>query len=301
MIDAFRQLKNLISLKPLWLLLYAFKAIVAAMAIIPFYMTFSAYLAPSEFSRTLADSWDFSVIAEILATRGDSIPPLLGVVLVAAIAYLLLIQFLNGGLYYIVVSGRMTPVVWRDFFSECGIRLQIHIKITAMMLLLYLVLIVAGLFLVNMIDIAGRSLMGFYAAVFMFFKLSIILLILLGASLFSMTCRAVSAAYPDKSFREIMRIGSEYFRPRLFGLAGLFLTTFFTFLIIWLILQWLSLRTINVVPGFIGILLEFAIFQISAISRTGQTVWFLVLLGKGLRSVHPGRFIPEQAEFDFGR
>ena len=77
---------------------------------------------------------------------------------------------------------------------------------------------------------------------------------------------------------------------------GVFLVTYIPFLIIWFLAEWLSLQSVAVLTGMIGILLEFVLFQLASAARTGQKLWYLLFLGRDFRSASPGRFLPEQVE-----
>jgi len=142
-------------------------------------------------------------------------------------------QFLNGGLYYLMVSGEKAPVNWGIFFSECGINFPMHIKISLLMVLIYMILLPAGMFFVNVLGMMGGNLVGSSAFIMMLVKLGVLGLILLGASFFSDSLRAASAAFPDKSFGDITRIAAKYFRPRLLMLLGVFIVLFIPFVLIW--------------------------------------------------------------------
>lgn len=301
MSEMLRQIRKLGAIKSLWLYLYMLKATLSALLIVPFFMTFNSVLSPSIFSRPVSHSWDLSVIVELLAERGDAIPALIMFIVVGAILYVILMQFINGGLYYTLVSGKHSPINWRDFFAECGVNFSTHMKITVLMAVVYLVLISAGMFLVSIIGVAGGKLIGKAALILMIFKLLVIMLILLAASIFSDSVRAASATFPEKTFKDVLKIGSEYFKPHLVRLLRIFLITYIPFLVIWIFVEWSALKVAGLPAGMIGIVLEFMLFQISSVARTGQKLWYLIILGRDFKSTNPGRFIPEQIEISFGR
>jgi len=286
------QLRNLIKIKSLWLYLYLLKAVISFLLILPFYMTFNSYLAPSLYAKTLTNSWDMSVIVELLGHSGEFIPGFIMTIIIGAIIFITIIQFINGGLYYVIVSGKYSEINWREFFAECGVNFGTHIKITLLMSVIYLVLIPAGLFFTNIIGMAGGHLIGKAALFLSLFRLVIMFLILLAVSVFSDVMRAATTA-------DVLKIASDYFRPRMFKLTGLFIVTWLPFFLVWLVVESLALVVIGLSLGIIGITIEFILFQISAVTRTGQKLWYLIILGHNFRMLNPGRFIPEQVELNF--
>jgi hypothetical protein len=294
------QFRNLIKIKKLWLYLYLVKAILSFLLILPFYMTFNGELASSLFSKTITRQWDMSVILEMLFRSSDFIPAYILMLFIGAVIFVTLIQFLNGGLYYVMVSGKSSKINWSEFFAECGTNFGTHVKITLLMGLIYLILIPAGMFFVNAIGMIGGTLIGKMALVLSLIKLLFLVLILLAASTFSDIARATSSAFPQKRFGELLKIAADYFRPRIFSLIKYFILTWLPFFIIWIAVESAALGIIGWSLGIIGIGIEFLLFQISAVSRTGQKLWYLLIIGNDYRRANPGRFQPEQVELDFG-
>ncbi|UCD94092.1 MAG: hypothetical protein JSU69_10040 [Candidatus Zixiibacteriota bacterium] len=292
----FNQISSLVEIRRLWLYLYLFKATLSALLALPFFVTCDLALSRSLFSKSLLGGWDVSVLTELYSRQSAALSPLIMIIIAGAVMFVIMMQFLNGGLYYILVSRKFTQAGWRDFFSECGARFGTHVKITLLMMVVYSLLIPAGMFFVNVISFAGGHLVGTPALIFSLFKLAILLLILLAASIFSDSVRAASTAFPDKGFREILKIGSDYFKPRLLKLLRVFIITYIPFLLIWLLVEWLALQSVGDLGGTSGLFIEFVLFQIAALSRTGQKLWYLLFLGRDFRSVNPGRFVPEQVE-----
>ena len=135
MINRFKQMGRLLRIKDLWFGLYILKAGLALLMIIPFYLVNNAVLSSSLFSKSLLSNWDISVLIEMFIDRGELIPQYLIFVFVGAVIYVAVMQFVNGGLYYLFVSGQIEKPDWRQFFAECGMGFNINIKITIMMIL----------------------------------------------------------------------------------------------------------------------------------------------------------------------
>jgi len=298
MIDYFRQIGKLNKLKDLWFGLFFLKAGLSLLLVIPFYLVNNAVLSSSLFSKTLIDSWDVSVLLEMFFGRGELIPQYLIFVFVGAIIYVAIMQFINGGLYHLFVSGRFEKPDWRQFFAECGSGFILHIKITVIMIFVYLLLLFAGMFFVNIIGMASGTLIGLPVVLMTGVKLLILALIILSASVFSDSARATAAAYPDKPFREILTIASIYFKPALKKLVILYIITYIPFFIFWLLTEWLALIVVGTIGGLIGIAIEIVLLQVCSFTRSGQKLWYLVCFGKEFRAKNQGRFLPEQVKLE---
>jgi len=296
MIEVIRHIRQLKDARAIWLLLYLLKASFALLLVIPFFFTVNADLARTSFARSLMASWDMSVILELFANQSDLLPMYILVILIGAVIYLAAMQFLNGGLYYTVVSGSISPIKWREFFAECGSCFSAHVKITLIMLLVYILLFSSSMFVVNLFGVAGQNLIGTAALIMLIGKLLIVFIILLAASIFADAARATVAAYPDRPMREILKIASAYFRPNFAALTGAYIITYLPFLILWALVEWLALRATGGMSGIVGVLLEFLLFQVAASARTGQKLWFLLHLGRDFRKTNQGRFLPQQIE-----
>jgi hypothetical protein len=290
------QLKNIRLLKKLWIGLFLLKFVMAGLIILPFTLVANSDLSLSAFSRSLVSDWDLSVILELFAQSPDFIPMLLGGVFAGAIIYLVIMQFLNGGIYFLMVSGRFENIDWREFFAECGGGFRHNIYITFLMFPIYLIFLISANVFVNMISFAANDLVGKTALVMMLIKLIIIFLVLLVVSIFADSARSAAAAYPDKNFREILKTAADYFRPRFRNITLIYILTFIPFLIVWGLVEKGALLATGHFAGFIGVALEFLLFQISSFVRTGQKLWFLACLGKDFRLLYQGRFLPKQAE-----
>ena len=296
--DVLRQLTHLRAARPLWLLLYLLKALPAILLVIPLLFTVNADLARSSFARSLMTHWDMSVILELFGNSGELLPAFVLMILAGTVIFLAIMQFINGGLYYTIVSGNFAPIKWREFFAECGMCFTAHVKITLLMLLVYILLFSSSMFVVNLFGTAGQNLMGTAALIMLIGKLLIVFLIILAASIFSDSARAAVAAYPDRPFGEILKTASTYFKPNFAALIGAYVVTYIPFFILWVLVEWLAMKATGSVGGLVGIFLEFALFQLAASARTGQKLWFLFHLGRDFRKTNQGRFLPKQIELN---
>jgi hypothetical protein len=292
----FRYLKQLIYAYKFWLYLYIFKAVMALLIVIPLFLILNTGLSRSDLSQSLLARWDMTVILEILAGRGEVATLYMIFILIGVVIYTLLMQFVNGGLYYTVVSGSLKTVDKITFFSECGTGFLINLKITLFMLIVYALFLSSGLFFVNLIGMMGQNLIGAKALVLLAGKTIILFIIMLAVSIFSDSCRGAAAANPDKPFREILKKGSAYFKPNLLSFMAVFIITFIPFIIFWLVVEWMALGVSGLSIGIIGVLIEFILFQVSSVFRTGQKLWYLLSFGHSIRKFDPGRFIPQQSE-----
>ncbi|MFH2035718.1 MAG: hypothetical protein ABIJ45_04890 [Candidatus Zixiibacteriota bacterium] len=294
----FAQLPKLISLKKFWGCFYLFKAILAMIFTIPFFLTFNSVLSLSSLSKSLLKDWDSTVFIEMLRQSEGSIVPVLSIIFVGGLLYAIAVQFLNGGLYYLMVSGRTKEINWKEFYSECGCNFITHLKISAIMVIIYMILLPFGLFLANILGGFGDYLSGNLFMMVLLFKLLFIFLILTSASLFSDSLRCSVSAAPDIPLKESINKAAEFFRPRLLFLLKIFIITYLPFIIIWLLAEFLSLKINILMTGLFGISMEFIFLQISSLMRTGQKLWYLLVLGNEYRNFNPGRYLPEQTELN---
>ncbi|UCD16347.1 MAG: hypothetical protein JSV44_07730 [Candidatus Zixiibacteriota bacterium] len=293
------RIRELYHARALWLYLFLLKVFFSFLMIVPLFLVLNAELSTSAFSRSLMNSWDASVLVELLSEKAGIVPFFVLYVMMGSLIYVFVMQFVNGGLYYTVVSGELKPPDWKEFFAECGSNFWSHLKVTLLMVFVYFLLLTSGLFVVNVFGLAGQSLIGIGALVLLFGKVAIVLLIMLAASVFSDAARAAIAAYPDRPFKEVLKIASGYFKLNFTRLAGAYLITCVPFLVVWALAEWLALQAVGVLAGMIGILVEFLLFQLSASARTGQKLWYLIFLGRDFRASNRGRFLPKQVEMNF--
>lgn len=295
----FGHLKGLRALSQLWFGLYLLKMFCAALIVIPLFLVTNSVLGISEFSRTLLYEWDLSVIGELFRGKPDLMPYFMISMVSGTVLYVIVMQFFNGGIYYLVVSGEIKDIDWRKFFAECGQGFRAQLFITVLMIPLYLLIGISGIEFANLAGIIGGDHVGSVPVLIMMIKLGIIGLILLMTSVFSDSARSSAAAHPDKTFREILKIASDYFRSRFFKMSLAYLVTFFPFVLIWLAVEGLALVVIGTGLGFPAVAVEFILFQISSLMRNGQKIWYLLFFGREFREVYHGRFIPQQVELKF--
>jgi len=298
MLNTFKQIRNLLKIRDVWFGLFILKAAFSLLLVIPFYLVNNGVLSASLYSKTLIDSWDFSVLSEMFYGRGELIPQYFIFLFIGAVIYVAIKQFINGGLYYLLISREFEKVDWKAFFAECGLRFNIHIKITVMMIFVYVLLLFAGMFFVNIIGIASGHLVGMPVVIMTGFKLLILGLIILAASIFSDCARAAAAAYPEKSFRELLSIASLYFKPSLKKLLVIFIITYIPYFIFWILAEWLSLAVVGSIGGLIGIMIEIILLQLCSFMRSGQKLWYLLSFGNEFRQNNQGRFLPKQVKLE---
>lgn len=297
--DIVRHLTDLGRLRRLWAGLFILKLAFGLLLVLPFYLTVNSVLSTSVYSRALTESWSPGIVLELFGGRGELIPMYLAVIFFTALFYLAVMQYVNGGLYYLMISGRYHEIDWREFFAECGVCFGMHLKITMLMIPVYILLFVAGLFFVNIISLAGGDIIGTPVLIMNGLKIVILCLIMLAVSVFSDSARASAAAYPEKSFRAVLSTAADYFRPVFTRMAVVFVITYLPFLIIWLVTETLAWKVIGLGWGMVGVVFEFILFQLSAVARSGQKLWYLSVFGRDFRGKNQGRFLPQQTEMSF--
>jgi hypothetical protein len=294
------QLPRLYQIRILCLTLYLIKALFGFLLAIPFFLTTNGFLAPSPLSRSLLSEWDMTVLLHLLSGRGNILTVLIITILAASGIYIVIMQFINGGLYYVAVSGHTRSLDWKTFYAECGLNFVTHLKITLFMLIVYVVLVPAGHFFAGMLANLAGGLSGASVVITEMGKLALLMLILTLASIFSDTVRAAATAFPGKTMIETIKSARDYFKINILKLTGIFFATYLAFIIIWLIVEWISLKLTGLHLGILGVFIEFALFQVSSATRTGQKCWYLIKIGRDFKAQLPGRFLPEQAELPLG-
>jgi hypothetical protein len=296
--EIFRHLSNLPKIKNIIILLYLVKAVLSGLLIVPIFLSNNAILGSSSISRSLLEDWDMSVILELFSGRSEVALIYLLYIICGGLVYLLMMQFLNGGIYYLAVSGRFPRHEKNEFFNECGYNFINNLKISGIMIMVYLILFPAGMFLTNMAGIFIGDGSGLSIILATMLKLGIMAIVFLLASIFSDTARAAVAANPEKSVGDIVRTAAMFYRTNFLRLLGAYFTTYLPFLLIWGIVEILAIQTTRIPTGIAGVLFEFALFQVAALARTIQKLWYLLYLGKEYKIYNPGRFTPEQAELE---
>ncbi|SYZ73258.1 membrane hypothetical protein [Candidatus Zixiibacteriota bacterium] len=298
MLKIFGNFSRLLRYRSLWLYLFLMKLIFSFLLVVPFFLESNGRLASSVHSGSLITDWNIGVLVELFTKQSELPVAFLLFIFAGGTIFAVLMQFLNGGIYFQIVSGEKEVIGRREFFAECGANFAMHLKIALFMMVVYLVLLPASLFLINMIGVAGQSLMGAAALVFLLIKGGIIFLIFLAASIFSDSVRAASAAHPDWPFKEILKSGSVFFRPNMTKALGIFLVTYVPFVLIWIAAESLSWGAVGLFGGMAGIVVEFLLFQVSSFARTGQKLWYLINFGLKYKDADPGRFLPEQVQLE---
>jgi len=292
----FSNISKLFSLRLLVVFLYLIKLIFALAIVLPIFIAIDSSLAFSVLSNSVLQHWDMSVIMEIVNTDTGALLPSVTIIISGLILYILIMQFINGGLFYLIGMGNYNNINWREFFAECGVNFGFHLRITLMMALVYLLLLPACFVAANFIGLYGADYIGLWARVFFLLKIGIIFLILTVASTFSDTARFAGAAFNGAPIKQILSKAAGFYRPRLFKLVGIFILTYIPFVAIWLLVEYFALKISGTYPGWIAVFIELILFQIASFSRTAQKIWYLINVGYLYRQHDPGRFQPKQTE-----
>jgi len=256
----------------LWLYLYLVKLGLALVITIPALVTVQSALDNTLYSSPLLKEWSLKVIGELIAQR----PFVLGNSLIALVAFTLLAaivrQFLNGGIYLAYSSGQR--VNKKDFFAAAGERFSVHLRITGLMAIAYLICTGVGIwfgsFVGRIVVAAAPEAGGVGFAVW----LSVIGLFLTPAIAFSDTLRAASVYSRGATVRQLLTEAFVFFRSNWVKLIGVYLLLFVPFAVIWVIVEKSALVVTGALANKVGVVAELLLFQVCAFMRSGQSLVF---------------------------
>ena len=263
----------------LWLYVYLIKLGLALVVTIPALITLQSALDNTLYSTPLLKEWSLKVIGELIAQR----PFVLGNSIIALIVFtvvaILVRQFLNGGIYKTYSSAHHVDKT--EFFSAGVGQFSVHLRITGLMALGYLISFGVGVwfasFVGRIIAAAAPEAGGAAFAVW----LGVIGLFLTPAIAFSDTLRAASVHADKVTMRPLLVDAFAFFRSRWVELVGVYLILFVPFLVIWAIVETSALLVTGALANKVGIVAELLLFQACSFLRTGQSLLFTASITNG--------------------
>ncbi len=263
----------------LWLYLYLTKLGLALVMTIPVLITVQSALDNTLYSAPLLKEWSLKVIGELIAQRPFVLGYSIIVLVIFSLAVLLVRQFLNGGIYRSYSSA--TRMTMREFFAAAGSRFGVHLRITGLMAIAYLVLFGVGLlfgsFIGRIVATAVPESGGLAFAAW----LSAIGLFLVPAIAFSDTIRAASVRTDEVTVRPLISEAFAFFKAHWVQMAGAYLLLFVPFVVIWAIVEKSALIMTGGLENKIGVIVELVLFQICSVLRTGQSLLFTASVTAG--------------------
>ncbi|PWB75952.1 hypothetical protein C3F09_01445 [candidate division GN15 bacterium] len=268
--------------RKLWLYLYLVKLGLALVVTIPVLITVQSALENTLYSTPLLKEWSLKVIGELIFQR----PFVLGYAVVATVIFALLVvlirQFLNGGIYRAYASG--ARVTAREFFVAAGTRFGVHLRITGLMTIAYLLLLGIGIWFGSFAGRIITSTAPESGGVAFGVWLGVIGLFLTPAIAFSDTIRAASVRAGDTTLRPLMMEAFAFYRSRWVQLIGTYLLLFVPFVLLWALVEKSALLVTGALASKAGVFVELLLFQICSLLRTGQSLLFTASVANSYQS-----------------
>lgn len=273
---------------PLWGGLYVAKLLLALLFAMPFLIMIEGSLANSPYARALMSSWSLDVMIELFTVRENVLSTFMVILFFYAVAVFFLKQFLNGGIYYTYLSSGRTNLF--TFFGEGARQFRGNLKISLVMIVIYLIALLIGSFVSALVpgDWFGYFGSGGIRAVLA--RTVVVFLFLIAAFVLSDLLRLRLAAFPNELLSVSFRAVIAFCRENFVKCYGIYLLYFAPLVVICFLFERLSIATTAAIAGMIGVIIELALFQISAFLHVGQSLIFTASLAPLLKRSQPGRF-----------
>lgn len=250
--------------------LFLSKLTLAAIISVPLLVMLNSTIENSRYARVLLTDWSLDVFSELIHARENVLVYfLVGLVFYAVVVFFFK-QFINGGIYRSLVVERRLTV--HQFFGECGARFTDHVRITLVMLIVYVFLFLIGFVVGSMIPREPFQQFGVLSLYPLFLHLAVIYPFLILGTILSDLLRLQLAGQPGRSFKQQFQTALEIFRTRFVKLNGIYYLYFLPFVIVWLLIEFLAVQATRGLDNMFGVMLELILFQICSFLRTGQSL-----------------------------
>ena len=278
----------------LWLYMYLIKLGLALVVTLPVLVTVQSALDNTLYSSPLLKEWSLKVIGELIAQRPFVFGNSIIVLVVFTLLVLVIRQFLNGGIYRAYSSGRR--VNRKEFFAAAGERFGVHLRITGLMAVAYLILLGVGIWFGSFIGHIISGAMPEAGGVVFAVWLSVIGLFLTPAIAFSDTLRAASVRSNGATVRPLLTEAFTFFRSHWVKLVGVYLLLFVPLVVIWVIVEKSALVVTGALANKVGVMAELLLFQVCSFLRTGQSLLFTASVASTYQPPTHGKLEGESAE-----
>ena len=256
----------------LWTGLYLAKLLLVVVVVIPVMSRVNGSIDNSLFAKPLLSEWSLDVIGEILVNHPDLFPAFVLALVFFALIVFFAKQFANGGIYVSLYRGGMLSA--RSFFGEAGAQFGGNLKITVLMIPVYIALALVAFLIVPLVP---KTLGGSFqngALTSLAIRMALLWVIFIPGGILSDLLRLNLAARPEipikQHWHEVLRL----YRRRFVKLNGLYYLYFIPFVAVWLIAEKLALVITGGLANLGGVMIELALFQTCSWLRTGQSLLF---------------------------
>ena len=273
---------------PLWGGLYVAKLLLALLFATPFLIMIEGSLANSPYARMLLSSWSLDAMIELFMVRENVLSSFMVILFFYAVAIFFLKQFLNGGIYYSYLSSGRTSLF--TFFGESARQFRGNLKISLVMILLYLVALLVGSFIASLVPGGWFGHFGVGGIRVMLVRSAVVFIFLIAAFVLSDLLRLRLASYPDELLSVSFKAVIAFYRANFVKCYGIYLLYFMPLVVVCFLFERLSVVTTAAIAGMIGVIIELVLFQVSAFLQVGQSLAVTASLAPILKRSQPGRF-----------
>jgi hypothetical protein len=250
--------------------LFLSKLTLAAIISVPLLVMLNSTIENSRYARVLLTDWSLDVFSELIHARENVLVYFLVGLVFYAVIVVFFKQFINGGIYRsLLVERRLTA---SQFFGECGARFADHVRLTLVMLIIYVFLFLIGFVVGSMVPGEPFLQFGETSMYPLFLHLAVVYPFLILGTILSDLLRLQLASQPDRPFKRQFQTALEIFRARFVKLNGIYYLYFLPFVIVWLLIEFLAVQVTRGLGNMFGVMLELILLQICSFLRTGQSL-----------------------------
>ena len=269
----------------LWPYLYLTKFGLALLVSIPALVAAQSALDNTLYSAPLLKEWSLKVIGELIAQRPFVFGSAFIVLAIFSFLVLLIRQFLNGGIYLAYARGRRITRV--EFFAAAGERFGTHLRITGIMVIVYLLAGGIGIWLGSAVGSAIGTIFPQADLLSLAVSLGVLGLVLTPVVAFSDSMRAVSVRSGTESTKTLLTDTFAFYRLHWVKMVALYVILFGVFAMVWAIIEKAALVVTGGLENKIGIVIELLLFQFCSFLRTGQSLVFTASVVSGYQQTNP--------------
>jgi len=271
-----------------WCFLYFSKLLLAALFAIPLFIIVNANVEISRFATTLITSWSLDVISELAMTRENVFTSFLLLLMFYAVVVFLFRQFVNGGIYHSLLARH--KVSTRDFFGEAAVLFTGHLKVSALMCLIYIplvILVIASQIVASLLPDSLFMNFGAIPLCRILARIALVYPFLILGVILSDLLRFRLTTHPSERLPAGLKAAMDIYRTNFVQLNGIYYLYLLPFVAIWIVIEWLAMQLTGGLANTFGVLLELLLFQLCSFLRTGQSLLYMATVGALLKREQP--------------
>lgn len=271
-----------------WLALHLTKVCLTLLFTIPILLTVNSRLGYSTFAQPLLENWSLDVIMELIGTSDNVLSVFLSVLVCYLVPLFLVKQLLNGGVYWAMLQRE--DITARAFAAECLRGFRGNLKISLLMLIVYLPAMILVVMIVSVIPESIGASFGPAAWLPLFLRMAVTWFVLIVASIFSELLRLRHCTDPDEPLKDAAGFVFGHYLRRLVKYNALYHVWFIPFVVVWAAVELSAGGITAAIAGGLGVLAELVLFQLCSLARTGQSLLGTATIAGAFATASPGRF-----------